>query len=77
MTEILANVLPRLLHRKLPGGKTLLETINSGGNGAEAAHALANMLEAEAEQRAALDKIFAGRASSKNAGLGLPPLNDG
>jgi hypothetical protein len=71
------EVHPRLLHRKLPGGRTLLETVTSGGSGAEAARSLANMLKIEAEQRAALDKMFADRQSSKNAGLGLPPLNDG
>lgn len=71
------EVHPRLLHRKLPGGRTFLETIALGGSGAEAARALANMLQIEAEQKAALDKIFADRASTKNAGLGLPPLNDG
>jgi hypothetical protein len=71
------DIHPRFLHRKLSGGRTLIETIASGGSGADAARALANMLKIESEQRAALDKMFAGRERSKNADLGLPPLNDG
>jgi DNA-binding XRE family transcriptional regulator len=66
---------PRLLHRKLPGGRTLLETVAGGGSGAEAARALANMLKIESDQRAALAKMFAGRESVKT--LGMPALNDG
>ena len=68
---------PRLLHRKLPGGRTLLDTVAYGGGGAEAARALASMLKIEARQKAAMDKMFADREQSKDAGLGLPPLNDG
>ena len=68
---------PRLLHRKLPGGRTLLDTVSYGGGGAEAARALATMLKIEARQKAAMDKMFADRERSKDAGLGLPPLNYG
>jgi hypothetical protein len=35
------------------------------------------MLKIEARQKAAMDKMFADREQAKDAGLGLPPLNDG
>lgn len=39
------------LNRKLPGGRTLLETIAAGGNGYEAAQSLVSLLRRETEQR--------------------------
>lgn len=71
------DVHPRLLHRKLPGGKTLLEEVASGGSGAAAAQALTKILKIESQQRAALEKVFAGRERLNNVGIDLPPLNDG
>jgi transcriptional regulator with XRE-family HTH domain len=70
------EVQPRLLHRKLSGGKSLLETIAIGGNGEQAARALVDLLRIEENQREALAKLFAERNQPQNAGLGLPPLND-
>jgi hypothetical protein len=67
---------PRLLHRKLTGGKTLLEIVASGGSGSEAARTLVSILKVEAEQRDVLTKTFADRRRSKNVDLGLPPLNN-
>jgi transcriptional regulator with XRE-family HTH domain len=67
---------PRVLYRKLPGGKTLLEMITSGGNGAEAARLLVEMLAIEAEQRATLARRFEGRHPTNPLGHGMPPLTD-
>lgn len=52
---------PLLLARKLPGGKTLLQTISSGGDGSEAARSLVQMLRQESEARKVLDERFANR----------------
>jgi transcriptional regulator with XRE-family HTH domain len=65
-----------LLRRKLPGGKTLLETIATGGSGADAARSLVEMVNNEAEQRAALAKLFASRHPENLLGYGIPPLTD-
>jgi DNA-binding XRE family transcriptional regulator len=70
------EVQARLLHRKLSGGKSLLETVATGGNGEQAARALVDLLRIEANQRETLAKLFAERHQQQNAGLGLPPLND-
>ncbi|HZK91430.1 MAG TPA: hypothetical protein VFC56_14890 [Stellaceae bacterium] len=39
------------INRKLPGGRTLLETIAAGGDGSDAAQSLVNMLRREVAQR--------------------------
>jgi transcriptional regulator with XRE-family HTH domain len=61
-----------LLRRKLPGGKTLLETAGSGA--VDAAHALVQMVKIEAEQRAALAKKFDNRQPQNLLGYGTPTL---
>jgi hypothetical protein len=50
-----------LFRRKLPGGKTLLETVSAGGSGIDAAGALIKMFRAETEERAALSRMLASR----------------
>jgi transcriptional regulator with XRE-family HTH domain len=62
------------VRRKLPGGKTLLEIIASGGRGADAAHALIEMADDEAKQRLTLAKLFAGRQPRRLLGHGTPSL---
>jgi hypothetical protein len=64
--------------RKLPGGKTLLELIANGEDGADAAHSLVSMLNRETEQRKALNARFAGRKpiSDGPIGDGMSPLRD-
>jgi DNA-binding transcriptional regulator YiaG len=64
------------LKRKLPGGKTLLETIASGGNGEDAARAVVRLAEQEAEQKAILAKLFAQRKPQNLLGHGIPELAD-
>jgi transcriptional regulator with XRE-family HTH domain len=49
------------LARKLPGGKTLLETISGDGDGRVAAQSLLQMLNQESAERKALDERLAGR----------------
>jgi hypothetical protein len=65
-----------LLRRKLPGGKTLLETIAAGGSGADAALALVRLADQEARQRAELARLFAGRAVQNSLGHEVPRLNE-
>jgi hypothetical protein len=57
---------PLLRNRKLPGGRTLLETIASGGSGRDAANTLIGMLREEAEQRRMLSERFSGREKPKS-----------
>jgi transcriptional regulator with XRE-family HTH domain len=52
------------LNRRLPGGRTMLETIALGGNGYEAAQSLVNMLRREGAERAARLTKVAGRKPS-------------
>jgi DNA-binding XRE family transcriptional regulator len=67
---------PLLLRRKLPGGKTLTETVAAGGSGVDAARSLIEMAKVEAQQRAALAKRFADRRPDHLLGHGTPPLTD-
>jgi hypothetical protein len=54
------------LQRKLPEGRTLLETVSMGGDGRLTAHSLLQMLNEESVQRRDLDERFAGRKQSHN-----------
>jgi len=49
------------LARKLPGGRTLFETISGDGDGRVAAQSLLQMLNQESAERKALDERLAGR----------------
>jgi len=64
------------LRRKLPGGKTLLETIAAGGDGTTAARALVRLANQEVQQRASLAKLFAGRRMQDSLGPEIPKLNE-
>lgn len=57
------------LNRKLPGGKTLLEIVSTGGDGGSAARALVRMLQEEAETRRKLDERFAGRSLPQHSDI--------
>lgn len=52
---------PLLLNRALPGGRTLLEVIGNGGDGADAAKSLLAMLRVESQQRKMVSKMLADR----------------
>ena len=69
-----------LLQRKLPGGKTLVEAISSGADGARVAQSLIAIMKKEADQRRFLSGHFAGRVAPKNNALVhssfLPPLDE-
>lgn len=71
-------VTPLTLARKVSGGKTVLATIATGGDGQAAATSLIQILQIEAEQQARLAKRFAGRdkASASAEDYGLPHLNE-
>jgi DNA-binding transcriptional regulator YiaG len=56
-----------ILRRPLPGGKTLLETISSGGDGKQAAQTLVSMLREEAEQSRMIEARLAGRRSASRS----------
>jgi transcriptional regulator with XRE-family HTH domain len=64
------------LRRKLPGGKTLLETIAMGSGGADAAQSLVRLANEEIEQRGALAALFADRQPQNLLGHGIPALVD-
>jgi DNA-binding transcriptional regulator YiaG len=69
---------PLVLERKLPGGKTLLESITDGADGYTAAMSLVNMLREEAAQQTMLDKRLAARLSgaSRNPEYGVPAFDE-
>jgi DNA-binding transcriptional regulator YiaG len=68
---------PLLIQRKLPGGKTLLESILDGDNGRQAAEALVQLHRKETAQREMLSKLFANRtAASMLSRPAVPPLAD-
>jgi DNA-binding transcriptional regulator YiaG len=55
---------PLFMQRKLPGGKTLMESIVTGEDAREAARSLVEIYRSEAEQRKILADHFAGRRTS-------------
>lgn len=69
---------PLWLDRKLSGGKTLLEKIASGEDGAEAAGSLIAMLQRETQQREALDKLLSDRTPEvrEASDYGAPAFNE-
>ncbi|QWG15125.1 helix-turn-helix domain-containing protein [Bradyrhizobium sediminis] len=64
------------IHRKLPGGKTLIETVAMGGSGTEAAQSLVKLANEEAEQRLALNGLLVDRKPHNLLGHGTPELVD-
>lgn len=62
--------------RKLPGGKTLLETIKMGAPGRDAALALISLAEKEGHQRAAVDAKLSNRKriGFDNDAVGIPHM---
>lgn len=54
---------PLFMQRKLPGGKTLVESVAAGGDAVSAAQNLVEIYRTEAEQRRMLAEHFAGRRS--------------
>lgn len=68
------------LRRKLPGGRSLLDSIASGSDGASVARSLLGMLRDEAAQRESLRTRFSGRKpvfeDSNVAGIGMVPLRE-
>jgi len=72
-------VTPLTLARRVSGGKTLLATIASGGDGAAAAQSLIRILRLEAEQQERLAKRFASRdnANGNASDYGLRCLPSG
>ena len=69
---------PRLLRRKLPSGKTLVEMAQAGETIDHAAGELIAMLRREAEQRRTINQRLAGRTKKPLdlAEFGLPMLNE-
>jgi transcriptional regulator with XRE-family HTH domain len=59
------------LARKLPGGKTLLETISGDGDGKVAAQSLLQMLNQESAERKTLDERLYRRVRGRRAAEGL------
>lgn len=53
------------MRHRLPGGRTLLETIASGGDGEMAAQTLVTILRDEFEQQRTLERQFANRRSPR------------
>lgn len=70
---------PLQLDRTLPGGKTLLEKIAAGDDGAEAASSLLDMLRKEAHQRALIDQRLAehDRPVRDTSDYGVPSFDEG
>ena len=70
---------PLQLDRTLPGGKTLLEKIAAGGDGAEAASLLLTMLREEAHQRVLIDQRLAeyDRPAQDTSDYGVPSFDEG
>lgn len=71
-----AGVTPLALRRKLPGGKTVVETIAMGGNGSLAVLTLLDMLRGEEEARSILSKRFAGRSGQATSAIESTTLRD-
>lgn len=69
---------PRLLQRRIAGGKTLFDVVREGGSATGAAHTLARMLQREHEQRRALDAKLAARKRQPvdYTGAGVPVFDD-
>jgi transcriptional regulator with XRE-family HTH domain len=69
---------PRLLQRRIAGGKTLFDVVREGASAKEAAHSLAQMLQREHQQRRALDAKLAARRRQPvdYTGAGVPMLDD-
>jgi hypothetical protein len=69
----------RSLRRKIPGGKTIFETVRDGGSAQEAVRVLAAMLHREADQRSAMQARIANRKmpSLQSSDLGVPALREG
>lgn len=65
------------MKRKLPGGKSLLETISVGEDGKNAATALVTMLVGEASRQAELAARFAGRRPVSTDDDDAPPVFNG
>jgi DNA-binding XRE family transcriptional regulator len=67
-----------IIERKLPGGKTLLESIADGADGRAVAVNLVNMLRDEAAQQSALNKRLAARlaAAPRNLEYGAPAFDE-
>jgi hypothetical protein len=63
---------PLLLQRKLPGGRTLVDSIAAGADGTEAAEALVEMFRHEEVQR----QMLAARFPRRIAAGTLPPANE-
>lgn len=55
------DVTPSVLRRKLPGGKTLMESVRDGIPGSDAAFSLIEMIQDEARQRQTVTNRLAGR----------------
>jgi DNA-binding XRE family transcriptional regulator len=69
---------PLVLERKLPGGKTLLESISGGTDARTAAMSLVNLLREEAAQRAMMNKRLAARLAAipRNTEYGAPLFDE-
>ena len=52
---------PRLMQRRIAGGKRLLDIVREGGSVIDAAHTLAKMIQREHEERQTLDSKLAAR----------------
>jgi transcriptional regulator with XRE-family HTH domain len=76
-TQARMTVTPQMLDRKLSGGKTFLESITGGANGAETAAMLVNLANREAEHRRSLDEILAENMSRPELDYGSPALSEG
>jgi transcriptional regulator with XRE-family HTH domain len=65
------------LHRRLPGGKTLFETIRDGGSPESVALDLVRIARRDVEQRQQLDARLSGRRAAINFDeIGLPNLSE-
>lgn len=69
---------PRLLQRRIAGGKTLFDVVREGASAKDAAHTMAQMLRREHEQRRALDAKLAARKRQpiNYTGAGVPMFDD-
>lgn len=71
-------VTPRLLKRRIAGGKTFFDNIRDGGSTEHAARSLVQTIRRELEQRKALDARLAGRKppSMDYTDVGVPTLDN-
>jgi len=76
LAPISRELSPFQLERKLPDGRTLLESIGAGHDGASAAKQLLAILTKEAAQRSSLSQILAGNAVSESEGFLAPHLQE-